>query len=639
VAPVPPGEPGVRQPRDGRPPGRRRLAELALAVLAAAIAVDVARDQGAVALGAAGEAATVLLVALGAFGLAGLAVVRVALPASLRGHELLWVPATGACVLALALGVLGFLFVPHAVAVGVVLVAGAVAARLALGRAGLPSARPARAHLWPAGLALLLVAVALVPMLRAGFATVVGNGSDAHLAVGSAQFLQEHHPLATAVGEPLDELFPLWRSKTPIYYAYAAVSTLSGLEPFEVISALTALLLALGALGFFLVARERLGAPVGVAAAAMVLAALTPVSLHSATHPYFNQLWGFMALPYVLLLARPGVEGERGARAMLALFTAVLALAYPLALPIGLAAVLTAWVRRRRAGGLPLRPRVRVWRGPRTLLWLVPAVVIAWIPFVGVVEKLEAATRVLLPGTDLGGWGGDLVGFYGWDFFLAVDRGAALVWAVPALLVGTVVALHRADPDVRAAFGAVLAVGLLAAVVFRLREGGWYFQFKALAFTAPLALTCAAVGLARLRWPGVVVLALWLGAAVTAAQGILGTTFDQTPRGILALRAVDARLPPGDSVRLDVPPDGRQLWVAFFLAGQPLCSVTPLSGTSYPHVPYSVAADWVLVPRGRRPADAVPGPPAMRAGDFDLHRRAGGGSDAACSQRMETIFD
>ena len=46
-----------------------------------------------------------------------------------------------------------------------------------------------------AGMLCVLVAcVALVPMFRAGVATVQGYGSDAHMAAGTAQLLRDHPP-------------------------------------------------------------------------------------------------------------------------------------------------------------------------------------------------------------------------------------------------------------------------------------------------------------------------------------------------------------------------------------------------------------------------------------------------------------
>jgi hypothetical protein len=66
----------------------------------------------------------------------------------------------------------------------------------------------------------------------------------------------------------------------------------------------------------------------------------------------------------------------------------------------------------------------------------------------------------------------------------------------------------------------------------------------------------------------------------------------------------------------------------------PLCSQRPLTGTSYPHVPLSRAADYVLVRYLRRPFDAVGGP-VLRNGEYTLYRlRDDLPGPNRCSQRM-----
>ena len=79
---------------------------------------------------------------------------------------------------------------------------------------------------WPVWVGLLLICVALVPMFRGGFVTVIGNGSDAHLAVGTATFLQNHHPNSAAPEEPVDRVPLVWRSKPPIYLAFGGAGYL-----------------------------------------------------------------------------------------------------------------------------------------------------------------------------------------------------------------------------------------------------------------------------------------------------------------------------------------------------------------------------------------------------------------------------
>jgi hypothetical protein len=340
-------------------------------------------------------------------------------------------------------------------------------------------------------------------------------------------------------------------------------------------------------------------------------------------HPYFNQTWGFFALPFALVLSVIVMRHRtRGGLALLAAFLAVLAFAYPLALPIPLAAAVAV-------SGLP-RPH-RPTR--RQLLWLVPLGLVLLIPLYGVLEKMITAAKVVAPGGDLGPWGGDLPGFYGWNEFLGAATPGQLWLFAPILLAGIVLALRAAPRDVRNGLTAVLVFGLVAAIWFRVRDHGWYFHFKVLAFTAPLALCVAAVGLARVRVWGAIALVLLLLSAREGARLEMARTYDQLPRSILALRDVDAQLPPDASVRLDMP-GNLQLWVAYMLSGQPLCSQTPLSDTQYPHVPASVAADYALAERDKRPRDAV-GPPVRRLEQFDLYRlRRGLPYGDRCSRRM-----
>ena len=65
--------------------------------------------------------------------------------------------------------------------------------------------------------------------------------------------------------------------------------------------------------GFFLVARDVFRAPAAVAVVAMALAALDREALHTILNPYFNQTWGFFAMPFTLGARLVG--GAAGARA------------------------------------------------------------------------------------------------------------------------------------------------------------------------------------------------------------------------------------------------------------------------------------------------------------------------------------
>lgn len=584
------------------------------------------------------------------FAIVGFGPTRLLLPAGLRRHELLWVLPVGAVGAALELALLAYAFVPFDVALGLTL-AGSLALAVYAWRRdpGLPIARSAaRAGVdvsWgtllvPLYLAVLIAAIALVPMFRGGFVTVIGNGSDAHLAVGTAQFLQGHHPNEVAPNEAVDRVPLVWRSKPPIYLAFGAVARLAGMEPYAVIATLQAALLALGALGFWLLARELLGSGTWAAGAAMGLVGLNRMALFTGMHPYVNQTWGYVALPFAIVLAWYAVRRRsRGGLLLFASFLGVLVFAYPLAMPIPLIAAIVFWAFERRRQGRSLLPRRRRPRSGRrrNLLWIVPLFCVLILPLQGVLEKTTMSTRVLVPSYSLANWGGDLTGFFPERYFLGFDDAGSALAGLLLLGLGLVIALRRAPREIRWGLGGIVAFGLLAALYFRPREYGWYFHFKALAFTAPLGIAVAATGLARLRWTWVSVIALifLVGATRDGAAKQIGATFDQLPKSMLELKRVDALLAPDQSVRLDMPADGRQLWAGIILSGQPLCSQKPVLETSYPHVPVSRKADYVLADDDlRKPFDAI-GAPVLTLDRYVLyHLRADIPGRDRCSRKM-----
>ncbi len=589
------------------------------------------------------------------YGLSGFAAVRLWLPESLRRHELLWVMPVGAVLSALALTVLGFAAVPFHASLAAVLVAGAGTSAYALRRAGAPSfpRRDPGTVLWPAYLAVLIGAVALIPVFRFTHVTVIGPGSDAHLAAGTAEFLQKHYPTAIAPEEPVDRVPLVWRSKQPVYYGLGAVASLSGFRTYEALPVLAAVLLAMAAAGFFLLARDVLSAGMLGALLAMTLAGLDRMVLHTVMHPYFNQTWGFFTLPFAIVL---GWEAFRrrtaGGVGLLVAFLAVGAFAYPLALPIPLivlGAVLRRDRRERRARGDEVRsldPRRlvrRVYRGKRSLPWMVPLGFLLLVPVLGVVEKMLTAVGVVAPGSSLSSWGGDLHTWYPLHTFLSTGSTAALVVAAPFALWAIRGELRRLDRRLAGGLAAVLAFGALCAVYFRLRDAGWYFHFKALAFIGPLAVAIAVVGIARwreaghgrwLRWAATLgLIALFLtGFRDTTTE--VRTTFPQLYPFTTDLRTIDARLPAKASIRMDMDVN-EQLWAAYMLHHHPLCSQRPLLGTSYPHVPISRRADYVLADRDLvRPFDAV-GRPLWENVHFVLYQmRASVPGPNRCSQTM-----
>jgi len=493
----------------------------------------------------------------------------------------------------------------------------------------------------PLYVALLIALIALLPLFRGGFVTVIGNGSDAHLAVGTAKFLQSNHAGDVDVTEAVDRVPLVWRSKPPIYLTFGAIARVAGMEPYAVIATLSAALLALAALGFWLLARELLGAGAWAAGGVMVLIGLNRMALFTGMHPYFNQTWGYMALPFSLVLGWHALRSRTvGGWLLLGAFLAILGFAYPLALPISLLSltVFAGFDRRRR--GLPLIAAPRI-RDRRQLIWIIPlALLLLTGPVKGVFEKAGSALRLFNEGGSLINWGGDLTGFFPEHYFLGLGSTVVSLIAFLLLIAGFVLALHRAPRDISFGLGAVVLFGAAAAAYFRPIEYGWYFHFKALAFTVPIAVALAAVGLSRFdkRWMSVVAVLILITAARQSAAREIGETFDQLPKSLLELKKVDARLPPGASLRLDMEPDGRQLWAGQMLSGQPLCSQRPVLETSYPHVPVSRAADYVLADAElRKPVDAI-GPPLMRLERYTLFKlRPGLGRDRCSQEMVQTV--
>jgi hypothetical protein len=82
-----------------------------------------------------------------------------------------------------------------------------------------------------------------------------------------------------------------------------------------------------------------------------------------------------------------------------------------------------------------------------------------------------------------------------------------------------------------------------------------------------------------------------------------------------------------------------QIWVAYFLHDEPLCSQRPLFGTSYPHVAVSRKANYILADHLTfRPTDAA-GPPIATVGQFELYRERPdtAGRDRCSQTRVQTV--
>src|SRR5581483_8118856 len=427
---------------------------------------------------------------------------------------------------------------------------------------------------------------------------------------------------------PINRMPPLWKSKYPIYYAFAGVSSLSGLDTWQVLAPLAAGLLALAAIGFFLVIRDVFQAPAVVAILAMALAGLDRMVLHTGLNPYFNQTWGYFAMPFTLVLGwwvvQPGLQTRerRATFVLLAVFALVLVFAYPLAAPIPVVPlVVFAWSERRRRiarGDRVLRPR-DLYRGRRSLIWIVPLAIALIVPVEAVIAKSFSAAEVLLPGHSLMSWGGDLGTFIPFNFFLSLPNSALGTVLVVVLLCLALAGLWRQPSALAWGLGGLLALGVLIALYLRQRPYGYYFHFKLLSFVGPLVLAIAVVGAGKLRRLGPGLLAIFVICTGFSVVDELKATGFQLPQATIQLRQWATALPKGASIRLDMRP-ANELWAAYFLAARPLCSELPLLHTDYPHVPISRKADYIIVTKDRgTPPDAIGEPLRTNLG-YQLYR-------------------
>jgi hypothetical protein len=604
---------------------------------------------------AAVPALRVTFAALGLFVVCGFGIVRLALPQTLRRHELLWVAPVGACAAALELTLLGYAFVPFVVSLAIVIVAGLALAVFAVRRRGLPARpRPLGGTLWPLYVAAIVAFIVLTPLLRTGYPTVIGDGSDAHLAAGTAQFLQAHYPLSSSAAEPVNKVPLVWRSKTPIYYALGGVASLAGLPTWEALSPMEVVLLGVAMLGFFLAARELLGSNLLGAVAGMALVGLDRMVVHTVVHPYFNQTWGFVTMaPAVVLawraVADRGKPGNRGAVVLLVLFLAIGAFAYPLELPIPLFGLLVFdWHsrRERRKAGEEVPKRTAIVRrlirriGGRSRVAVPVIAVLLAVPVLGVAEKLSTGFAVIInPNVSLYPWAGDVGAYFPTNQFLSIGSAGLVPIAVPLMLVGVGLALWRTPRGVTWGVIALLILAAAGSAYFHARISGQYFDFKLLAFLGPLAVLTAAVGASRVPVLGWVALAAFGLTAFHGADVELADTGNQLSPNVRAVARIPALIGPGESVRLDMDPS-LQIWVSYFLHDEPVCSQKPLLATSYPHVTTSRKADYILADVDTfRPFDAA-GPPIAYVGQFRLYKERAGvpGIDRCSRTRVQTVL-
>ena len=575
----------------------------------AALALFLAADSGVEGPSAVPTLARATAASLLLFAAAGEALTHRLLPIRMAPLRALFVVPVGAIVASLALTVLGFAGLPLAASVVVVLVGGAAASVLVRRRTsprGGESARTVKAApslldrrvLAIGSVAAIVAAVALIPVFRAGFATIPGQNPDAHLVTGSAELLRTAPPTEARENLPVDRVPSVWRSKYPILYSLAAVSELSGLDPIEAFPAMAAVAVAITAVGFALLATTVLGASTGVATVVCAVTGASSNTLHVALHPYWNQLWGLAALPLAILLAWEATSARDGrAMALFALTLLFAALAYPLMIPYPLLA-LAAFALVLRS-----RPRLPRWSRRRWVALGAALAVLLAVPVVGVVEKVVTGFgAVLSADADLAAWRGDVREFFPIEAFVSLPGGPI---AFVALCCLAVLGLVRGTPRAPAlGLAALLALSALAALRLRLLEFGTYFDFKHLSFVGPIVLTLAAVGAGWLIQRrrvipvalGATALLAFTVAATHEVRDELRTSPAQVTREMLELRQWGARLEANASVRLDIPPSvgGLQLWAGYMLSPHPLTAPCPVRRTTYPHAPRGVRADYVL---------------------------------------------
>jgi hypothetical protein len=627
----------------------RVLAALVL-VVACGIGLVLALDTGVVGVAAFPAVARTAAVGIAFFGLCGYPLAYALVRGELRAHRALFVLPLGATVSSLALAALGLLHVPLKVSLAVVIAAAALATVRVLRRRGDREAGDASTAAAPGAPALLRIAlpfllvaivglISLLPSFRSGFVSVPGQNGDAILVVGTADLLEHAPPTATRTDTPIPSIPLEWRSKYPIYYALAAISTLAGQDPIQAFPTVVALMLALTALGFFLFARYVLRTPLWLGLLVLFLLPLDRIAMYVAIHPYYNELWGQFTLPFVLLFGWRYLNAPDRREAILFVVFAVLCLlAYPLVIPFPavflVASGLVVW-RRRRAEGRSVRwisglelPRP----GPRSWLWI-PIVVVA-VPVVvvlgrGFVEKTVSALQVILPGSSLVGWSGSALPFLPFPEFVGMPGSAAVDLvglAVVCLL--AVVGLSRVRSEVRWPVGAMVIATALIGVYFRERFDGQLFFFKDLSFVGPYVLMLALVALAwlvrsralRTAAIGVVGIAAALIVIPVGAKREINATFPQANQYVLQLRTWNRELPRGSSVLVDIYPSGWQLWASYMLVDHPLATPIPLGGI-FPHPAIGFKADYLISLRIKPPPGyAVLGPPILSNAEFQLWR-------------------
>jgi hypothetical protein len=616
-------------------------------VVASAIALVLALNAGVVGVAAVPTVLRTAVVGVAFFALCGYPAACALVRGELSEHRALLVLPIGATVSSLALAALGLLHVPLAVSLAAVIGVAALAtlrvlsARGAAPEGGEATAAPRTAWIARIALPIMLAAVvaliSLIPIFRSGYATVPGQNGDAILAVGTAVLLEHAPPTATRSDLPIPSIPLEWRSKYPIYYALAGISTLAGQDPIQTFPTVAALILALAAIGFFLFARYVLRTSLWLALLVLFVVPVDRIAMYVDMHPYYNELWGQFTLPFMLLFGWRYLNApDRRGAILFVLFTVLCLLAYPLVIPFPAVFLIVCAVvlwRRRRAEHRPVRwlsglelPRP----GRRSLLWIPIVAVAVPVIFVlgrGFVEKTVTALQVVAPWGSLVGWSGSALPFLPFPEFVGMP-GPALVdfFGLGVVCLLAAVGLARLRPEVRWPLGAMVVLTALIGVYFRERFDGQLFFFKDLAFLGPYVLMLALAGLAwfassrawRAAAVGVAGIVAALVVIPIGAGREIGVTYPQANKYVLQLPAWNRELPRGSSVLIDIYPSGWQLWASYMFVDHPLAAPFPLVGI-FPHPPVGYKAEYVIAMRNQPPPQKyVVGGPVLSNPQFEV---------------------
>ena len=164
-----------------------------------------------------------------------------------------------------------------------------------------------------------------------------------------------------------------------------------------------------------------------------------------------------------------GRRARQGTAVLLAVFGLVLVFAYPLAAPIPAVPLVVfvwrEWRRKLRAGEPVFRLR-DLYRGRRSLLWLIPLAVLLAVPAIGVGQKAVGAAEVLAPGQLAAGLGAATCpGFIPFNYFVSLPGSLIFVPLTVGVFALAAYGLWRRPRSLTWGLGGLLAIGVLLARV------------------------------------------------------------------------------------------------------------------------------------------------------------------------------